>query len=242
MNEKAANYLLGDRLQHIDMLEELTVPGVKVLYAGDDGVLLQSGDLFQLSARPGTKGRFEPLLLSALPETGECMVTLHTPELVAPLLSRNGFSLMMDCRNCVYDAPGPVAYCVPRGVEIRPLERSHLDFVLAHYHTVDDADYIRERIDAGMFGAFADGTPAGFIGTHDERSIGMLEVLPDYQRRGLAFALEARMINHLLSAGRVPFCQVEVHNAASFALQRKLGLTVSTHMIHWLERKNCLRF
>lgn len=49
----------------------------------------------------------------------------------------------------------------------------------AHYHMVDDANYIRERIEAGMFGVFlADGI-AGFAGTHDERSMGLLEILPD---------------------------------------------------------------
>ena len=83
-----------------------------------------------------------------------------------------------------------------------------------HYHTVDDVDYIRERVEEGMFGAFVGGDFAGFIGAHDERSIGLLYVLPDYRRLGLAFALEAVMTNHLLSIGRLPFCQVQAAERA----------------------------
>ncbi|MFQ7452543.1 MAG: GNAT family N-acetyltransferase [Flavonifractor plautii] len=36
-----------------------------------------------------------------------------------------------------------------------------------------------------MLGAFVDGTLAGFAGFHGEGSIGLLEVLPAYRRRGL---------------------------------------------------------
>jgi tRNA (guanine37-N1)-methyltransferase len=64
----------------------------------------------------------------------------------------------------------------------------------------------------------------------------MLEVLPNYRKRGLAFALEAHMINHLLVLGRRAFCQVSVDNAASIALQKKLGMSVSDSVISWIER------
>ena len=43
-------------------------------------------------------------------------------------------------------------------------------------------DYVAERLAAGaMTGAFLDGVLAGFIGIHEEGSIGMLEVLPAYR-------------------------------------------------------------
>ena len=52
--------------------------------------------------------------------------------------------------------------------------------------------------------------------------MGLLEILPEYRRLGLAYALEAHLINHLLSLGRVPFCQVALYNEASIRLQKKL--------------------
>ncbi|MDD4311433.1 MAG: GNAT family N-acetyltransferase, partial [Eubacteriales bacterium] len=104
----------------------------------------------------------------------------------------------------------------------------------AHYHMVEDVRYIRERIEADMFGVFLNGEIAGFVGTHEERSMGLLKILPEYRRLGLAYALEARLINHLLSQGRVPFCQVAIVNNASIRLQQKLGLVLSDHVVYWL--------
>ena len=235
MKEKAAEYLLRDRLKNVDALEQLKDPRTKVLYAGGDGVFFQYDFLFQLSAEPGTKKRFLPLLLSALPERGEYLIVLHTPELSDDLQLLRNLEPIMDCCNCVYDAAEPIPFTLPQGVEIRPLDQSHFPFVRAHYHSVDDANYVRERIGAGMLGAFVNGEIAGFIGTHGELSIGLLEVLPAFRRRGLAFALEASMVNSLLAAGRLPFCQVRLGNDASFALQKKLGFTVSDRPVRWME-------
>jgi tRNA (guanine37-N1)-methyltransferase len=87
-----------------------------------------------------------------------------------------------------------------------------------------------------MFGVFIGGEIVGFVGTHDEHSMGLLEILPEYRRLGLGYALEAHLINHLLSRGRVPFCQVAVYNEASILLQEKMGLEISTSVIYWLAR------
>lgn len=218
------------------MFELLEMPGSCILYEADDGVLLYNDMMFSVAFVPGAEKIFLQRLLSHLPESGGCYVVLHGPELKEPLTLDHGFSTFMDCYQCLYEHTEPVSYALPEGVSILPLDLHHLDFVHAHYHTVDDIGYVRERIEAGMFGAFYGETLAGFIGTHDERSIGLLEVLPGYRKRGLASALEAHMINHLLLLGRRPFCQVSVKNAPSIALQKKLGMSVSSSTISWMER------
>jgi tRNA (guanine37-N1)-methyltransferase len=230
------DFLKHDFLRHVDMIELLEMPDSSILYEGNDGALLYRDAMFSISCIPCAAKELLRRLIAHLPAQGDCYVVLHNPELKAPLLQEHGFHCLMDCFQCCYEQPVPVSYALPRGAVIRPLETRHLDFVHAHYRTVDDADYVRERIEAGMFGVFYGETPAGFIGTHDERSIGMLEVLPNYRKRGLAFALEAHMINHLLVLGRRAFCQVSVDNAASIALQKKLGMSVSDSVISWIER------
>ena len=236
MKTTAINYLLRDRLKNIDILEIMQMPSARLHYAGGDGVLLEHDDLFLLSADDGTSAKFLPVLLSVLPENKPSLVILHGGELLQPLKEQHGYHTLMDCCHAVYDRKEPIPFTLPAGAEIRRLDERHVDFVHAHYHTVDDVDYIRERVEEGMFGAFVGGDFAGFIGTHDERSIGLLFVLPEYRRIGLAFALEAVMANHLLSIGRLPFCQVQLQNEPSFALQRKLGFTVSDQPIYWLEK------
>ena len=74
-------------------------------------------------------------------------------------------------------------------MEIRQLGQSYFSVILENYHTFTDAEYVRRRIDAGvMHGAFREGELLGFIGMHDEGSVGMLEVLPPHRRQGAAAA------------------------------------------------------
>ena len=62
----------------------------------------------------------------------------------------------------------------------------------------------------------------------------MLEVLPEYRRRGLGEALEAGAVRLALSRGQYAFGQVETENAASLALQKKVGLEISDQELFWL--------
>ena len=238
MNQTAFDYLSRERLKNIDMLELLPLPTTEVLCAAPDGVLLHSDNLYLLSAEPDARERLWTILEDALASQAgeEILLIAHDADTRGHFLGRHGFRILMDCVHGVYERNEPVSFPLPDGAQIRRLGMEHLDFVHAHYHTVDDVDYLSERIEEGMFGAFVEGKLAGFIGTHDERAMGLLEILPEYRRRGLAFALEGHLINHLLSIGRLPFGQVRIDNAPSLALQRSLGLTMSDAVVHWLAR------
>ena len=87
-----------------------------------------------------------------------------------------------------------------------------------------------------LWGLFEDGQLAAFIGVHHEGSMGILEVLPEYRRRGLAMALEGWLIRWHLERGWTPFCHVYEDNPASHALQKKLGLTPAPEQVVWLHR------
>lgn len=219
-------------MANIDMIELLELPGTEVIRTDEDGILLRYDDLFLLAANPGRALSFLPVLSQYLEADRLHMIVVRGEELLSTLTSL-GFTEGMNCFHAVYPSTRPVPYPLPEGTQIRPLDSSHAAFVHEHYHTVDDLDYIRERVAAGMFGAFVRGELAGFVGTHEERSMGLLEVVPAYRRLGLAFALEAHMINHLLSLGRTPFCQVSVQNEPSILLQKKIGMTLSDTVIHW---------
>ena len=99
---------------------------------------------------------------------------------------------------------------------------------------------VRERfLDKAMFGAYIraeNGTEAfaGFIGKHEEGSIGMLTVLPEYRGQKIALALEAYMINRELEQGFTPYGQVREDNTASIKLQKKVGLCFSKTPVFWV--------
>ncbi len=231
MNTAAYSYLSADPVNHVDMLALLGETGAQVRYAGHDGVVLRYDDISFISAVDDAAAlRLLPLVTDAL------CVASHNGALTAPLCRGHGYGLMMRCYNHAYLHADPPTYALPPGAAIRPLNREDLPDVLAHYHTVSSPEYAAERLHAGMFGATVDGRLAGFIGTHIELSMGMLEVFPQYRRLGLAYALEAHLIGHLLAQGRIPFGQVVTDNAPSLRLQAKLGMTVGNRMVSWIER------
>lgn len=116
---------------------------------------------------------------------------------------------------------------------VRPLDVSYLPQVAA-IHKEEDQEYLRERLGSGMMlGAFDGDVLAGFIGVHGEGSMGLLQVHPDYRRRGVGRLLEAHQINRHLDRGEVPYGTVLTDNAASLALQRSLHMTVSAPTFRW---------
>ena len=132
-------------------------------------------------------------------------------------------------------------YCMPEppaqpACDIRPLQPCHAPLAAAHYHLFEDTEpYITSRIAAGrMWGVFDGGSLAGFIGTHVEGSMGILEVLPEYRRRGYGLALEQFLIAWHLERGWTPFGHVIDGNEASIRLQKKAGLVCAELPTIWM--------
>ena len=146
-----------------------------------------------------------------------------------------GLKKGVPCTQWVYGGSEPPQ--VP-AAEVRPITEEYLPLCAAHYHPEDDeAAYLRSRMEAGqLWGLFEGGQLAAFIGVHHEGSMGILEVLPEYRRQGLAMALEGWLIRWHLERGWTPFCHVYEDNPASHALQKKLGLTPAPEQVVWLHR------
>lgn len=122
-----------------------------------------------------------------------------------------------------------------RGIcAIRPLTTKDAAAVIEHYHMMSDINEAYELIDNElMYGADIDGELVGFIGWHSDGSAGMLEVFPEYRRRGIGVELECFMHNLHVERGWIPYGHVYASNEASHKLQGKLDLTVSSDNIWW---------
>ncbi len=106
---------------------------------------------------------------------------------------------------------------------------------MSRYHMPTDKGYLEERLRGGhIYGAFADGRLAGFAGTHQEGSIGLLEVYGEYRRQGIGRALEAFMVNLHLSMGYMPYGAVVEGNQASLGLQGSLKMCMSKKLLYWV--------
>lgn len=110
---------------------------------------------------------------------------------------------------------------------IQPLALEDIDFVLKHYSNSSvSKEYLEDRIRKQfMFGASIDTRCAGFIGLHEEGSLGMLEVIAEFRRKGVGNSLVAFMVNHCLDRERIPYAQIVTGNQSSIIFHEKMGFT-----------------
>jgi len=119
--------------------------------------------------------------------------------------------------------------------DIRTLTLKDIDTILEHYKLVSNKDYLVSRInDKSIFGIYENNTLAGFIGIHSEGSIGMLEIFPEFRRKGYGYILEAFVIEQLLDKGYTPYCHVVEGNNPSYKLQEKLGYKKTSKPSIWI--------
>ena len=229
--ETALARLSGNRLLYIDMLEVLRRGTAQVCRAGCDGVLLYDppSEVWFLDAEtPAALDEMLPML------DGCVILTGHQMWYKDKLAAHFGFQTEQICRQSAWLAPQPPVVPSFDG-ELRWLDRSWAVWTEEHYsHSFGGVSYMEDAIDRGMLGAFVDGQPAGFIATHIEGSMGMLEVLPQYRRRGIGEALLAAMAGFCLERGQYPYGQVFIDNGPSLALQGKVGMALSEELLFWL--------
>lgn len=242
--------LKKQKLLHMDMIELINRGQARLVYAKGANICLYDGasGIYFHTAETPDEGM---LALQALREDANVtggleLLVLHQDFMRGTAEGMLDTKALMSCYQAVYTRkeklPITGLYRLDGRkqeeiAEIRPLTLEHLDIVAANYHTVDDAGYIKDRIEKGwMFGAFIEEKLAGFAGMHTEGSLGMLEVLPEYRGRHIGKALETYMINLSLERGMIPYGQVAEDNEVSRKLQEALGLCFSKTMVYWMEK------
>ena len=123
------------------------------------------------------------------------------------------------------DLPPALSGCAT----IKRLGTSMADAVAVTYENKNGhytAEHVRDIIkNKGVFGAFKDSGFAGFIGRHDDGTMGLLHVFEPFRKRGYGAELEKFIIGYTMTFGRVPLCDVYADNPVSLEMQHKLGLT-----------------
>lgn len=119
-------------------------------------------------------------------------------------------------------------------LKIRLLDENDIPLVKTFYPT-NDYSYVIQRLKEGtLFGGFLNDEVIGFIGIHDEGSIGLLAVVEKHKRKGYGLMLMDFIIQHFLGNNRVPYSQISHTNQASILLHQKAGMEISKDVIEWL--------
>ena len=170
--EMAADYLARQGLRCVDMLELLRRDSGSVRYAGRDGLLLwdkESGAWFLSARSEADLNR----ALALIPQEAR-LATCHEDwylDAVERHLGLKGRAFFQS----VWTKEEPPELPPFQG-ELRRLGPEWAERVAEAYcQTFGDVDYILGAIDRGMLGLFDGESLAGFIGVHDEGSLGMLE-------------------------------------------------------------------
>ena len=241
--QECKKQLEKQKLLHMDMIELINRGQAVLIFAEGENICLQDrvSGIYFLTAKDIPGGE---KLLTYIPQNQEVLVALHQEFMCDIVQDYLNTGEGMTCWQAVYTKreklPITGLYSMDENAEsglpkIARLTEEAIQAVCANYAKGDDIEYIRDRIQKGcMFGAFADGELAGFIGIHQEGAIGMLEVLPQYRGRGIAKALETYVINLSLEAGHIPYGQVVKENEASKKLQECLGLYFSKTLVYWI--------
>ena len=233
--------LARDPILYLDLTEAVRRGDGRVLGATPHGALVsfnnyeKNGQELGFTMFANDLETVEELLALLPPEPD--FITVHETLYFGLLKERFGCDGMNPCwqMGWLHTDPLPLPSA---DAQIRQLDLSHLPIVLANYSLTDES-YLSWLIGRGeLYGAFDGNTLMAFIGRHAEGSIGLLEVLPQYRRRGLATLLQSYMVNLELSRGHIPYGQVFDGNEPSLALQRSLGMAQSKGQLYWAARDN----
>lgn len=220
--------------RNIHMMELLERGLGEVLYAEGENVLLAGpGKLYMADA--GSLEEAERMLESGFGASGPARgweLCSLSPFVKEVLVQRWGGQVLMECVQACYTRREPLPV---RHRDIRVLGEEWLGELQKRYSLAGER-YLRERLAKGeVFGAFLEGRLAGFIGLHEEGSMGMLWVDEDCRRQGIGASLEAWLINRLLERGETPYGQIEAGNLGSIRLQERLGLYLAEGSVWWVE-------
>jgi len=232
MKDLALRYLLKNEIKHIGMIECIRYDEIEYLYCAEDGVFLYDKDaeLYMLA----TDG--EEVCKKALEACPKLyLLVCHNQYEYDVASVKYGLFGLNKCHQVVWTSKKKLP---TTGVcEVRRLEPTdeNIDFVFEHYTLAFAREHIADMMQSlGIYGAYYQGKLVGCIGRHEERSLGLLEVLPEYRRMGIATELESHLVNELIDNGEVPYGHIIYGNDNSVIMHKNLGYTFSDTPVFWI--------
>ena len=225
----ALNYLQQNQVKHMDMIVPIKRNTAKILHAGNDGVLLHEtkSSAFMLSVTDHPLGLS---LMDMLPESG--LFVCHQNFMIDDFRARFKTSKFLENHQAVYFGTTPLP--LPKNLNFRTLTMDDLPLVSNAYVQDLGEEYIAGRIaEKELFGGFLDGQMVGFVGIHEEGSMGLLQVFEGHGGKGYGTALYAYITNHQIKLGSVPFAQIGISNKPSLAIAQKLGFEICKDSVWW---------
>ena len=170
-------------------------------------------------------------ILERYSDRGYTLLMVSDPGLGNIAFQKYGFHERIVCYQVAYYGEKPV---IDTSLTFRIAGENDLPMILEHYHLISPEE-LKSVIERGsLILGYEKETPVGFIGEHLEGSMGLLQVFPEFRKRGYGAALQKYLIARTMERGDIPFGQVEKENRISLNLQKKIGMTKSDRLIMWM--------
>lgn len=238
--QRLTERLSRQKRDNIHMMESLSRGRADILYTdfrGQDTAVLLYDRCCAIAMMTALDGETGERMADLLP--GDTQMILVSEAFMRDLLAERGYAVFGEFGQVLYTRKEALPV---RHKEIRRLSMEEFPYVSGWYGSGTEGPgteggYVRERILAGaMYGAFLEGRQVGFVGIHDEGSLGMLFVEEPFRGRGIGASLEAYVVNRMLERDWTPYGHVAVGNAASERLQERLGFYKAEKTFWWLEK------
>ena len=202
----------------------------QIIYAEKDGLLMFFKGIHVLF---GTSGQGLEKALS-LVEDANCFVCSSSEEGDAVRQRFKNIKNKKACYQILYKEPFGVKIPADTVVKELPPTDENIDFVTSTY-TLGFAreDIKRLMQDFTFYATYTGGEISGYIGRHDEGSIGLLEIMPKFRRMGLGAFLVDYSVKMVNGEGDIAYCNIEVSNEKSLKMHLKMNFTPSDKLVYW---------
>lgn len=220
----------GHDENHFALANYVLRAGGEILYAEKDGLLMFFKGIHVLF---GTSGNGLKNALEKV-EEASCFVCSSDTEGEAVLKRFKGIKNKKACYQILYKEPFGVE--IPENTVVKRLEPTdeNIDFVTATYTLgFPREDVKRLMTDYPFYATYTNGEISGYIGRHDEGSIGLLEIMPKFRRMGLGAFLVDYSVRAVKSFGEIAYCNIEATNEKSLKMHLKMNFIPSDKFVYW---------
>ncbi len=215
---------------HFALARYVLEGGAEILYAEKDGLLMLYKDIYVLF---GTCKEGLNKALSLVDEA-RCFVCSSEEEGVAVLEKFKNITKKKACYQILYKQPFGLEIPPNTVVEELPPTDVNIDFVTKTYTLgFSREDIKRLMTDFTFYVTYTGGKLSGYIGRHDEGSIGLLEIMPEFRRMGLGAFLVDYSVKRVNESGEVAYCNIEISNEKSLKMHLKMNFIPSDKLVYW---------
>jgi len=228
MKLKALNYLNRNILLNIGIIEPINRKSADIIYAEKDGVLIfeRESQSYLISVDNFDIGK---KLLDSI--TDIKLLAVHQNFMAEYVEQHYNFTNKLECYQAVY--LNKDIGIENNSMQIKTLTHKDETVINHHYKSLTTEELNKLLDKKKLLGGYINNQLIGFIGNHLEGSMGILEIFPEFRRKGYAYILESYLIKSMLNKGLVPFAQIEVSNIKSIELHKKLNFNISNESLFW---------